>query len=84
MRNVGKAVFPTLLKKFFEKRFEENAVSGFRGSRIFPPDKDVFKRRIFCNCLQHWETHHSGYIMVSKFPPDLKKSRMLGLGKELF
>ena len=44
--NVDKAFFLTLLKKLFEQHSEENAVSGFRGSGIFPPDKGVIKWRI--------------------------------------
>lgn len=46
MQSVSKAVFPSLLRKLFEKLPSENGVGGFRGSGLFPPNKEVMFKRM--------------------------------------
>ena len=46
LQNVTKASFPFLLKKMFEKIKPQNAVSGFKGTGLYPLNKNAISHRI--------------------------------------
>lgn len=46
LQAVDKAVFPHLLRKLFGNISQKNAVKGFKGSGLFPPNKKAIQHRI--------------------------------------
>ena len=46
LTSVDKNVFPRLLKKLWEKLKPEHAIAGFKGSGLYPPNRNAIKHKI--------------------------------------